>query len=36
VTAREQLQLVVAAMSEAEQALALVNGARAGATPVDV
>jgi len=38
VTAREQLQLVVAGMSEveAEQALALVNGARAGTTPVDV
>ena len=37
-TVKEQLQLVVAAMSEAEaeQALALVNGARAGATPVDV
>jgi len=38
VTVKEQLQLVVAGMSEAEaeQALALVNGARAGATPVDV
>lgn len=37
-TPKERLQQVVAEMTEdeAEVALALVNGARAGATPVDV
>lgn len=37
-TAKEQLQSVIAQMTEdeAHEALALVAGARAGATPVDV